>query len=241
MTKALIIGGISFNTMIYVDEFPAPLPQTIFPKHYHETVGSTGAGKALNLQKLGWDVTLHGFVGADIYGEIVKDHLAHHGITFLHDHDPRGTHRHVSLMDQHGRRMSILFNSGTHEQELDECRLNALIPDVDILHLSITNYSRRFIAQAQVHGKSLWIDLHDYDGKSPYYQDFIDAGDVLMLSSDALPDYRAFMQAMIDAGKQVVVCTHGKDGSTALTQDGAWIETPALAYELVDSNGDLYF
>jgi sugar/nucleoside kinase (ribokinase family) len=45
------------------------------------------------------------------------------------------------------------------------------------------------------------------------------------------------MQAMIAAGKQWVVCTHGKNGSTALSADGVWTEMPALPVDLVDSNG----
>lgn len=56
MPHALVIGGVSFNTMVYLDTFPQPLPQTIFSTGFHETVGSTGAGKALNLRKLGFFV-----------------------------------------------------------------------------------------------------------------------------------------------------------------------------------------
>ena len=63
MTKILVLGGVSVNTMIYLDQFPQPTPQTVFSKGYHETIGSTGAGKALNLKKLGLDVTLHGLIG----------------------------------------------------------------------------------------------------------------------------------------------------------------------------------
>ena len=58
------------------------------------------------------------------------------------------------------------------------------------------------------------------------------------MSSDALPDYRPFMERQIAAGKQLLVCTHGRSGSTALVPDGTWIDIPALSgYEQVDTNG----
>ena len=44
--------------------------------------------------------------------------------------------------------------------------------------------------------------------------------------------------SMVAEGKRLVVCTHGKDGSTALTPLDSWVETPALtAYPVVDTNG----
>lgn len=107
MTSVLVLGGVSFDTIIYLDALPQPVPGTIFTRGFHETVGSTGAGKALNLAKLVW-------------------------------------------------------------------------------------MSRR----------------------------------------------------MIDEGKQLVVCTHGKHGATALTAAGEWIEQPSIpAYSFKDSNGagDAFF
>jgi acarbose 7IV-phosphotransferase len=58
--RVLVLGGVSYNTMIHVDRFPQPEPQTMFSRRVHDTVGSTGAGKALNLSKLGFDVRCMG-------------------------------------------------------------------------------------------------------------------------------------------------------------------------------------
>jgi sugar/nucleoside kinase (ribokinase family) len=103
--------------------------------------------------------------------------------------------------------------------------------------LNIINYCRYLIPIIQAEGKAIWCDLHDYDGQNPYHADFVHAADVMFLSGDNLPDPRTFMETMITAGKQLIVCTFGKDGSLALTAEGQWIETPALSYPLVDSNG----
>jgi sugar/nucleoside kinase (ribokinase family) len=238
MKQVLVLGGVSFNTMIYLEHLPVAAPQSIWSKGYHETVGSTGAGKALNLGRLGLEVTLHALIGADAYGRRITDYFTNEPLTFLYDLDPAGTQRHVNLMDDQGRRISIFIVPGTYEPEVDVQRIAAAIPQSDYIVLNIANYCRHLIPLIKRHGKPIWCDIHDYDGANPYHQDFIDAADYLFLSSDALPDYRACMERLVGGGKQLVVCTHGRYGATALTAGGGWVEVPIVPeYPRVDSNG----
>jgi sugar/nucleoside kinase (ribokinase family) len=244
MPRALIVGGVAFNTMIHLDRFPEPRPHTVFSQRYHETIGETGAGKALNLRKLGFDVTLHGLVGADTYGQRIEDHLRQQGIDFLRDIDPRGTERHVNLMNAEGGRISIYMAYATFEPVLDLSRLEALLPAHDYVVLNIINYARRLIPAVKRAGKELWCDIHDYDGRNEYHGDFIEAADCVFMSSDAMSDYRPFMEHLIRRGKKLVVCTHGRHGSTALTSEGRWIDTPIVpGYTVQDTNGagDAFF
>ncbi len=60
MKDVLVLSGVSYNTMSYLDECPQPVSQTVFSGDWHETIGSTGTGKALNLSKLGFDVVHYG-------------------------------------------------------------------------------------------------------------------------------------------------------------------------------------
>lgn len=238
MPNVLILGGVSFNTMIHLEEFPEPRPQTLYAQRFHETLGSTGAGKALNLRRLGWDVTLHGPIGADEYGRQIRAAFEREGITFLYDIDPAGTQRHVNLMDADGRRMSIFIVPGTFDLVFDRPRLEARIDRQDHAVVNIVNYCRTLIPAIKSRGTPIWVDLHSYDGTNSYHDDFIQAADYLFLSSEAMPDYRPFMRRMIDAGKRLVVCTHGAGGSTALDADGEWIETPILErFRVRDTNG----
>jgi sugar/nucleoside kinase (ribokinase family) len=238
MSKVLVIGGVSYNTMIYLDAFPPPRPQTVYSRSFYETVGSTGAGKALNLHKLGLDVTLHGLIGDDGYGNWIVAHFEREGLDFVYDLDPQGTKRHVNLMNQEGGRISIFIAYGSPEPELDLSRIDALLADSDYVALGILNYCKGLIPLIKRHGKEIWCDLHDYDGKNPYHRDFIQAADCVFMSSNSLSDYRPTMQQMVDEGKKLVVCTHGREGASALTPDGLWIETPIIPdYPLRDSNG----
>jgi sugar/nucleoside kinase (ribokinase family) len=243
MTRILVLGGVTYDTIIQLDSLPQPIPQTIFSKTSYQAVGGTGAGKALNLAKLGFHVTLHGFIGDDDDGMFIQHEMAKNDVRFIYDTDPNGTERHTNLMDESGNRISIYTHSATFEPDFAPDDLMPEIQRADIVVLNIINYCRYLIPFIQAARKELWCDLHDYDGQNPYHQDFVQAADTVTFSSDAMPDYKDFMQDCIWNGKKLAVCTHGKDGSTALTADGQWIETPALNYPLVDSNGagDAFF
>jgi sugar/nucleoside kinase (ribokinase family) len=110
--------------------------------------------------------------------------------------------------------------------------------------INILSYTKPALALAQNANKPVWTDLHDYDGRNPHHQPFIDAANAIFLSSDNLPDYRSFMTKMIDDGKELVVCTHGSDGATLLSRDGQWLEQPAFPVgQVQDTNGagDAFF
>lgn len=244
MTKVLVLGGVSFNTMIYLERLPPPEPGTVFSQGFHETVGSTGAGKALNLRPLGLDVLLFDLIGADAYGRRLQAHFAEKQIPFIHQIDPEGTKRHVNLMTPDGRRLSIFLTNGAFNPDVDWTAVLPHIAQADYVALNILNYCRDAIPLIKQADKPIWCDIHDYDGRNPYHQEFIAAADVLFMSSEQMPDYRPFMSQLVEQGKEWVVCTHGRDGATAVTAAGDWLEIPIIPdYELQDSNGagDAFF
>jgi sugar/nucleoside kinase (ribokinase family) len=244
MKNILVLGGVSFNTMIFFDEFPEPRTHTAYPKRFHEAGGSTGVGKALNLCQLGFEVVLHGVIGADEYGDKLQRLLARDHLEFIYDMDPAGTQRHVNVMNDAGGRISMILIPGTFEPEVNWSRIEPLIARSDYVALNIRNYCREAIPIIQKYGKPIWVDIHDYDGENSFHQDFIEAADVLLMSSEQMPDYRPFMRKQIEDGKQLVICTHGKEGATAACPVLAevtvsnFIEVPIIdAYKRFDTNG----
>ncbi|MBN1564366.1 MAG: carbohydrate kinase family protein [Anaerolineae bacterium] len=236
--SVFVAGDITFNSLIYLDSFPEPKPQTVFSTGFNETVGGTAAGKALNLNRLGMAVTLHGLIGDDAPGQKIREVFAREKLALIVDIDPKGTPRHVNLMAKDGGRISIYVQYATFEPEIDLDRLDQQIAQSDYVALNLSNYCRRLIPLAKAHNKPIWCDIHDYDGINEYHRDFIAGADVITMSSDAMPDYKPFMQRLIADGKRFVVCTHGRAGATALTPDGEWITVPALTtYEQRDTNG----
>jgi acarbose 7IV-phosphotransferase len=244
MKKVFVLGGVSYNLIVYLSELPEARPQTIFANDFHETIGETAAGKALNLAKLGFDVTLHSLIGNDESGWKIENILQKQGVHFFHDLDPKGTERDINLMDQNGGRISIFLPTTTYEPKVDRDRIEKAISENDLIVLNISNYCRYLIPLIRKHQKEIWCDIHDYNTNNAYHQDFIEAADYIFMSSDQMKDYRTFLEQLIRKGKKLAVCTHGSAGSSALTSDYQWFETPIIKdYQRVDSNGagDAFF
>lgn len=242
--RALSLGGIAWNTMVYVDRFPEPVPQTVFAKGSHTTVGSSGAGKALNLRHLGTAVTLWGLLGDDDPGRAAAEYLAARGIDLMAALDPAGTMRHMNLMDGSGDRISIFANSGSQEFDVDVEEVRPIAAGADIVSVSIMDYCRPFLPMLGELGKPIWVDIHDYDGINPYHRDFIAAADYLFMSSVLLPDWRSFLENRVAAGTTAAVCTHGPAGASGITADDGWIDVPAVQVDrVIDTNGagDAFF
>ncbi len=236
--RTLSLGGIAWNTMIYVDEFPEPKPHTLFSKGSHTTVGSSGAGKALNFASLGCEATLWGLLGDDESGDKVRAYLNEHGIALIEALDPKGTMRHVNLMDNTGDRISIFAHYPSHEYAVDPRPVLPAAGAADIVSVTIMNYCRQFLPVLRELDKPTWIDIHDWDGANPYHEEFIEAADYLFMSSSLHPDWRGFLEARIEAGATAAVATHGAAGSSGITRDRGWVDVPAVSVAgVVDTNG----
>jgi sugar/nucleoside kinase (ribokinase family) len=233
-----MLGGVSWNTMVYIDEFPPPRPGTVFAHRSYETVGSSGAGKALNMRNLGAAVTLWGLLGEDESASKIREFFGSRGIALITDTDPAGTVRHINLMDGAGERISIFANPGSHEFRVNVDALAAPLREADLVSVTILNYCRQFLPLLGELGIPISVDLHDYDGVNPHHREFIDAANILFMSSVSLPEWRGFLEHRIASGTDVAVCTHGSAGASGLTAETGWVDVPAVAVqEIVDSNG----
>ncbi|WP_400191914.1 carbohydrate kinase family protein [Hymenobacter sp. B81] len=238
MSHVLILGGTTFDHVVTLPHLPSPVPQTIHSAPFHEGTGSTGAGKALALTRLGLANTLYSALGDDAFGRHIVADLQAQGVDFRYHLDPAGTERHINLMDATGRRISLFVTQSSEELAFDLAAVTELVSRSRCVVLNIIPYCRQFIPLLQGYPYPVWTDLHDYDGQNPYHQSFIDAARYIHLSSDNLPDYRAVMQRLVAEGKQLVVCTHGAAGATLLTAAGQWLEQPAEPVPVVvDANG----
>lgn len=173
------------------------------------------------------NVTFHAMIGRDRYGESIKRTFVAEPATFLHDIDPNGTERHVNLMNADGERISIFVVEATPEPDIDYGRLNDLVETSEALLINPVDYTRPLLSAAERYDTPIWCDVHAYDGEDPHFDAFVEAADYLFMSEEGIDDPSGFMHERVEAGTDLVVCTQGVDGSTALTNDGTWIETPA--------------
>lgn len=246
MAEALVIAGASWNRMIRVPELPSGGSRTIFAVGSSEAVGSSGAGKALNLRACGFGAALWCRLGDDEPGRRVRQELWSAGVELLVETDPAGTMQHTNLMDPHGGRVSIFVETGSLDEPVGEPWRSTLVARAraaDVVAVTIFEQSRSLLAPLRDAGVPLWIDVHDYDGVADYHRDFVEAASVLQLSTVSLPGWRGFAEGRVGAGTVAVVCTHGADGASVATADG-WVEVPAVPVpDVVDTNGagDAFF
>lgn len=237
MKKCFIAGGVSYDTIIYLEEFFEAHPQTIFAKKSEEMIGGTGAGKALNLARLGFDTVFHTMLGHDRVGSIIREYFYNQPLVFVTEDDEK-TETHTNIMNNQGDRISIFTNYFTFQPQVNYLQCEKIITECDYVVLNIINYVRNLIPLAKKHKKEIWCDIHDYDGKNEYHKEFIYAADYVFMSSDSIKDYKRFMEKLIKSGKKLVVCTHGKNGSCALDMDGRYFFEPVInSYQRVNTNG----
>lgn len=234
---------------MHVAELPDPTPHTVFAQWFHEALGGTSAGKALNLRRLGLDVTLSTLVGDDATGEQIVGALRAEGIAVISRRSDNGSERHANLMDPDGRRLSIYLNlptvpgPGSADDTLRSGR-HAALAAADAVVVDLADHSRPVLHAAHAIGKPVWCDLHDYDGRSAFHEEFLGAADYLFVSDERLPDPEAFLHDQVAAGKRLVVCTQGARGAIALEPGRDVVRVPAEpVQEVVDTNGagDAFF
>ncbi|SKC76371.1 carbohydrate kinase family protein [Krasilnikoviella flava] len=236
----LVAGPVSWNRIVHLDALPEPTPHTVFARGAYDTVGGTSAGKALNLASLGRGVVLRTVLGDDDEGARVRDVLDDAGVRVLAEPSPDGrTESHLNLMDPVGDRVSVYLRAPGEVAAAGPGWDAALaaVDDAAAVVVDLAAHSVPVLAAAAERGRDVWVDLHDYDGVTAFHRPWAEAGTHVFLSSDRLPDHRAFMAGRLDAGARLVVCTHGARGATALDADG-FVDVPAERVDdVVDTNG----
>lgn len=242
-----VAGPASWNQIVMLDALPQPVSHMAFARSHRWALGGTSAGKALNLRSLGVDVTLRTVVGDDPEGRQVLMALHESGIDVLAEEaSNRVTEQHLNLMDPVGGRVSLYLRSPTLEAAdvhlADEAR--RAMQSADAVVIDLSEPGRALLSQARELGRPVWCDLHDYDGTSPWHQQFVDEASFVFCNDDALPDPAGFVADRISAGAQLAVVTRGAAGAIAMATDGVLRHVQALPVEeVVDTNGagDAFF
>ena len=235
--KSLVLGTSAVDTLIQVPAIDRlEDDMMLWANNVTDSIGSTGAGKALALDVLGSETILLTDLGQDEYRTKVQSFFATTKVR-LEVLETDKTTAHTNLMHSRGKRISVVTSAPSVIPPVHP-EFPTFLAWCDVVFLNINQYCRDYIPLLVQSGKPIVVDIHDYDGKNPYHQDFIDIADILIASGVNLPDHETFLTDQINAGKELVVITKGTAGLVAMDAEGNRYELPAYTdFEFVDSNG----
>ncbi|GAA0262908.1 ribokinase [Saccharothrix mutabilis subsp. mutabilis] len=239
MPKVFVAGPVSWNRLVELDHLPEPRPHTVFARGHRTTLGGTSAGKALNLAYLGAEVTLRTVIGDDEEGRRITEVLTSAGVEVIAERAP-ASEQHLNLMTPEGGRLSIYLELPSLTTAEHDARALAALAAADAAVIDLADPARPFLAAARERGVPVWCDVHDYDGKSAFQQDFVAAADHLFLNDDGMSE--AELLAFL-ARHGRAVATQGAKGATAVVAGETHHVDAVPVPRIVDTNGagDAFF
>ena len=236
--RYLVLGTSAYDTLLHVSTELNDISDDMYlwADSTVQTIGSTGAGKALALDALGADVDLITDIAKDAAGNWIRTFFSDTNVG-LHVVDVDKTTQHTNIMHGADKRISIVTAVPTIVPKR-LIQADKLIESADFVFLNINDYCRDYIPQLKAKGSTILVDIHDYDPPNPYHAEFIEAADILVASGVKLPDHEAFLEEQINQGKQLVVITKGKRGLIAMDHKRNRYELPGYNdVPSVDANG----
>ncbi len=116
-----VIGSLNVDLVMHTDRLPRP-GETITGATFHIAAGGKGANQAVAAARLGARVAMIGRIGADSFGQVVRDELAAAGVDTSHvsvdSHAPTGTAQIV--VDAAGQNAIVVASGANHRLPASE-------------------------------------------------------------------------------------------------------------------------
>lgn len=236
--KALVIGGVSLDTIIHIDNLDEiGEDKNLWADNFFESVGGTGAGKALALNSLGVETFLITTLGKDEANKKIKAFLDKNRLKYK-ALSVDETLTHTNIMHSNGKRLSISTHYSKKKLIFNEHDDEEIIISSDVIFLNINDFCRKYIPLIKKHNKIVVVDIHDYDPPNPYHQDFIDVADYLITSGVNIKNNIEFLKSTIDLGKKVAIITLNTEGLIAMDENYQIYTKEAYKdFVHIDSNG----
>ncbi len=238
----LVLGGAGVDTIVHVPQLPLPYADSyMIDPGIRTRAGQTGDFVALGLSALGLNTHHLDMLGADPEGDLVRALHRDHAIPLTEIPQPAGTKRAVNLVGPDGRRLSLYDATRTHpDDRLPEPTVRALATRSRHAHVSITQPCAHALPLLRESGATISTDLHNWDGKDPYQEEFALAADIVFLSTTALTGTpERTMRAIAENGRaELIIATAGAEGAYLFADDEVTrIPTVTPRGPVIDSNG----
>lgn len=233
--NALVIGDVSVDTIAKLND-PIDTQSTHFPEAVYTRLGGSAAGKALNLDYFSHSVDLISRIGTDTHGAFVRDAFSR---TQVHTHfieTSDATMTHFNLLSKHQERISIFTAHPDIHPKPNIQAYTSLIAASDIVFLELSGTFQHWAKH--LNHPNVWVDLHDYDGKNPFMDPYIQVANIIMMSDVSLSlEASHKVGHSLSKSKAGVLITRGSQG-VSLYQNGQRMDFPVInRLDPVDSDG----
>ncbi len=217
------------------------------------TAAGTAAGTAVDLAKLGADVTLMGAVGDDLLADFLAATLRSHGVDASRLARKAGTQTSATILPirPNGDRPALHTPGATALLDAADVDISA-IRGADLLHLGGpdvlgsfgTGPAAEILADAQRHGVVTTVDLLSRGGAHAWealrallsHVDYFLPNDQQLRALIGINDLGDAARTVLRHGVKAVLVSCGPDGALLVTADGD-LQVPALADAVVDTTG----
>ncbi len=239
-TDVVVVGAAGIDTNVFLS---APL-DLARESHFSENVdyvGQAGGYGSRGFAALGHATAFLGHVGDDPAGEQVRAELAADGIDLRGlGVNPAGTPRSVNIMGPDGSRISFDDRRGRETLDVDLDLAAELMAGARVVMVHLPDWARRLLPIARASGAVVACDLQDIgDPDDAYRRDFIEAADVLFVSSARHHNPSHMLKRLVELSDgALVVCGRGGLGVATATTSGIDVfPPPHLSLPIVDTNG----
>ncbi len=209
MGRFFVAGLVNVETTIAIEGFPLAYFPVCYPFHgLHTAVSGVGWNVAKALTTLENRVVFASLIGDDLNGRLAREALAEAGIPGeMVLSSLAATAQSAILYDPEGRRQIHVDLKDLQSQAYPVEVAEQALLGCDLAVICNINFARPLLSVARGAGVPIATDVHALsDLDDDYNRDFIQAGTILFLSDDSLPDTpEAAAKALLGSTEAAIV------------------------------------
>lgn len=198
--------------------------------------GGNEVNVAVLAKRFGIDTSYTGWIGNDIYGELIYNSLLEEGVDITNVYIKDDITNYTEIFLQEGdRKFGKTRRGASSKFQIRKSDIDFLLGH-DLIHTSYYGKTDSHLESLQSSSTILSFDFTD-EFTREYLNKFIPLVDIaiLSLSNRKMDDIEQFMQKLHSKGPQIIICTIGEQG--AYLFDGKLFYQPSNLVKIVDTLG----
>ncbi len=198
--------------------------------------GGNAVNVAVLAKRYGVETSYTGWIGKDVYGELILSSLNEEGVNTSHTHIKDEITNFTEIFLQNGERKFGNTRKGASSKfQLKTTDMGFLL-DHDLIHTSYYGKTDLHLESLISPNTLLSFDFTD-EFTHDYLNRFIQFADIaiLSISNREIGSIETFMEKLHSKGPEIIICTKGEYGSYLF--DGKMYHQPSIDVEVVDTLG----